>query len=118
MVKVKAQMDQFAEGLDELGVMRLIRRFPELSKPLFVAVSKPISAGVCVCVCVCFRLNVYACMFAISYLTTNNFLSKYLPPRMVVAVRCVCVCLCVCVHVHVCVCVCVCSNPKLRCRRL
>ena len=32
--------------------MRLIR-FPELSKPLFVAVSKPISASVCVCVCVC-----------------------------------------------------------------
>ena len=45
MVKVKAQMDQFAEGLEELGVLMLIRRYPEVSKPLFVAVSKAMSAG-------------------------------------------------------------------------
>lgn len=36
MIKVKAAMDQFAEGLDVLHVLQLIKRFPHLTKPMFV----------------------------------------------------------------------------------
>lgn len=36
MVKVKAEMDQFAQGLDVLGAHQLIKKFCVLSKPYFV----------------------------------------------------------------------------------
>ncbi len=45
MLKVKAAMDQFAEGLQELGVLQLIKQYPELMKPLFVPNLKVLTAG-------------------------------------------------------------------------
>ena len=37
MLKVKSEMDAFAEGLQVLGVLTMIRMYPDLFKPLFVA---------------------------------------------------------------------------------
>ena len=37
MLKVKAVMDQFCEGLQEVGVLQLVRVHPNIFKPLFVA---------------------------------------------------------------------------------
>ena len=46
MIKVKAAMDQFAEGLDVLNVLQLIKRFHHLAKPMFVDNdSKVVTAG-------------------------------------------------------------------------
>ena len=35
MLKVKGYMDQFIEGLDALGVMSVIRKYPQAMKPFF-----------------------------------------------------------------------------------
>ncbi len=45
MIKVKGAMDQFAEGLEELRVLQLIKRFPALTKPLFVSTNQVLTAG-------------------------------------------------------------------------
>ncbi len=37
-VKVKAELDQFVEGLKALGVLELTRKHPDLMRPLFVDV--------------------------------------------------------------------------------
>ena len=37
MLKVKASMDQFIEGLKELHVLDLIKKYPQLTKPFFVS---------------------------------------------------------------------------------
>jgi len=37
LLKVKAEMDQFAEGLQDLGLLDMMRRQPALFKNLFVA---------------------------------------------------------------------------------
>ena len=45
MLKVKAAMDQYAEGLQQLRVLDLLQKFPLLAKPFFVADSKSVTAG-------------------------------------------------------------------------
>lgn len=42
LVKVKASMDEYMEGLDELGVLEIIKKHPEAIQSLFVS---DISAG-------------------------------------------------------------------------
>ena len=37
LLKVKAEMDQFAEGLKDLGLLEMMRHQPSLFKSLFVA---------------------------------------------------------------------------------
>ena len=37
LLKVKAAMDQFCDGLQQMGVLQLVRTHPKLLKPLFVA---------------------------------------------------------------------------------
>lgn len=44
MLKAKAAMDQFAEGLQILKVQDLIQKFPLLAKPFFVSDGKKITA--------------------------------------------------------------------------
>ena len=45
MLKAKAAMDQFSEGLQRLQRHDLIQRFPSLLKPCFVSSGKKITAG-------------------------------------------------------------------------
>ena len=45
MIKVKAAMDQYLEGLQNLKVLELVRKFPSLSRPFFIADNKRITAG-------------------------------------------------------------------------
>ena len=45
MLKVKAAMDQFAEGLEELHVLEVMRKHSILMKPLFVNNTKLLTAG-------------------------------------------------------------------------
>jgi len=46
MLKVKSEMDAFAEGLQVLGVLGMIKMYPDLFKPLFVAdVTASLTAG-------------------------------------------------------------------------
>ena len=45
MIKVKAAMDQYIEGLQSLKVLDLVRKFPSFSRPFFVAKNKRITAG-------------------------------------------------------------------------
>ena len=45
MLKVKAAMDQYAEGLQQLKVLDLIKKFPLLAKQFFIADEKKITAG-------------------------------------------------------------------------
>ena len=37
LIKVKAAMDQFCEGLQQVGVLQLVKTHPSILKPLFVA---------------------------------------------------------------------------------
>ena len=46
MVKPKAAMDQFIEGLDRLEVTRLVRTHPTLAKSLFVNMAKVLTGGI------------------------------------------------------------------------
>ena len=41
MLKVKAEMDQFAEGLMSLGVLEMVKHHPDLFAPLFVDDGSP-----------------------------------------------------------------------------
>ena len=45
MIKVKAAMDQYAEGLQSLKVLDLVHQFPSLTRPFFVADNNKITAG-------------------------------------------------------------------------
>ena len=46
LLKVKAEMDQFLEGLSLFGMLDAIRKKPEVMKPLFMAqTSNKVSAG-------------------------------------------------------------------------
>ena len=47
LIKVKAEIDQFIEGLQCLGIDRCIKEHPELKEPLFVNRSKSLTAGMC-----------------------------------------------------------------------
>ena len=39
IIKVKAELDQFCEGLETLGVLQSVKKHPNLMRPLFVASS-------------------------------------------------------------------------------
>ena len=45
LLKAKAAMDQFADSLQVLKVLDLIRKYPELAKPFFVSQGKRITAS-------------------------------------------------------------------------
>ena len=45
MLKTKAAMDQFAEGLQELHIIDIIKQNPGALKPLFVADFRVLTAG-------------------------------------------------------------------------
>ena len=45
MLKVKAAMDQYAEGLQQLRVLELIQKHPLLAKRFFIAETKKVTAG-------------------------------------------------------------------------
>lgn len=46
LLKVKAKMDQFMDGLADCGVLEYIRQFPYLMRPLFTdCCHKPLTAG-------------------------------------------------------------------------
>ena len=45
MLKSKAAMDQFSEGLEVLDVLGMVRINPGIMKPLFVDEQKPLTAG-------------------------------------------------------------------------
>lgn len=42
---MKAETDQFFDGLDVLGVMSMVRKYPDLMKPLFVPENVPLTKG-------------------------------------------------------------------------
>ena len=48
LIKVKAEIDQFIEGLQCLGIDHLIKEHPDLMEPLFVNKNKSLTAGMCV----------------------------------------------------------------------
>lgn len=43
MLKAKAAIDQFCEGLEELGVLQMVRKLPAVMRPQFVATVKTVS---------------------------------------------------------------------------
>ena len=46
LLKVKAEIDQFAGGLADVGVLQYVKQFPDLMKPLFTDCGhKPLTAG-------------------------------------------------------------------------
>ena len=45
LMKVKAEMDQFADGLTLLGILDAMRKQPDVMKPLFVAQKCKLTAG-------------------------------------------------------------------------
>ena len=49
IVEVKAEVDQFCEGLVTLGVLDCIKRFPDVMQPLFMDINPiQITKGKCV----------------------------------------------------------------------
>ena len=46
LLKVKAEMDQFLDGLSVLGILDAIRSKPDVMKPLFVLQIPKISTGI------------------------------------------------------------------------
>ena len=50
LLKVKAEMDQFINGLADVGVLEYVRKHPDLLKPLFTdCYHKPLTAGELIC---------------------------------------------------------------------
>ena len=45
LVRVKAEIDQFIEGLSALGVLETVRKYPALMSPLFTNLKKPLTKG-------------------------------------------------------------------------
>lgn len=43
--QVKAETDQFLERLEVLGIVSMIKRCPDLLRPLFIAVKNQLTAG-------------------------------------------------------------------------
>ena len=44
--QVKAETDQFIEGLEVLGIISIIKRCPEIMKPLFTPTKSHLSKGI------------------------------------------------------------------------
>ena len=45
LVKVKAETDQFMDGLKTLGVLQMVKKFPDLMKPVLVKQSTKLHKG-------------------------------------------------------------------------
>ena len=45
IIKPKAAMDQFVEGLSSTGVMHYIKHYPDIMKPLFCQLKSPLTAS-------------------------------------------------------------------------
>ena len=45
LLKIKAELDQFMDGLNEAGVLKYIQQHPKLFRPMFVAQANPLCAG-------------------------------------------------------------------------
>lgn len=45
VLKIKSELDQVVNGLEAAGVLRAIRRYPDLFKPLFLAGENILTAG-------------------------------------------------------------------------
>ena len=78
LVKVKAQIDQFLDGLRSLLIDEEIQRYPELMQPLFVpAASKKLTAGRCEIVCYdCFQCTIKIMQIISNSSCIKNFLTK------------------------------------------
>ena len=46
MVKVKAEMDQFKDGLQVLGFLKVLQENPQLFQQYFMNVEVPLTAGI------------------------------------------------------------------------
>ena len=64
MIKMKAEMDQYIEGLEQLGVLVAVRNNPDLFRDFFVYNEVPISAGKTLkiwCTNQCMQFCLYFC---------------------------------------------------------
>ena len=46
LLRIKSELDQFLDGLNQAGVLHSIQQYPDLFHPLFVCSGSPISAGI------------------------------------------------------------------------
>ena len=46
ILKIKSELDQFIDGLNEAGILHSIRQYPDFFRPLFVSSGTAISAGI------------------------------------------------------------------------
>ena len=57
LIKVKAETDQFTEGLEVLGLLSMVKKYPALLMPLFVPMNTELSKG---------RLNAVICTLMVN----------------------------------------------------
>ena len=51
LLKVLPEINQFGEGLESLGVLTMMRKYPHLLQPYFTNVSKkPVNKGIVTCI--------------------------------------------------------------------
>lgn len=61
MLKAKASMDQFMQGLDMCGVAEYVKTHPHLMKPFFHQIQQKMDAGMCCNSCVpstCYKTDI------------------------------------------------------------
>ena len=73
MVKVKAEMDQFSDGMQTLQVLDFIKLYPEQMRPLFVATNNVVTAGLLVKLCPSHLTIVYALIEILKDLLTVEY---------------------------------------------
>ena len=49
LIKIKAELDQFVEGLQPLNIHNYIIDYPQIMEPLFVYENKQLTAGIVAC---------------------------------------------------------------------
>ena len=75
IVKVKAEVDQFCEGLVTLGVLDCIKRFPDVMRPLFVDTNPiQITKGKCT------QLGNTVCVITVFHFKFSEYFKKLLVP--------------------------------------
>ena len=57
IIKVKSSMDQFVDGLEDVGLLQLIRKNPEVWKAIFVRKGVSLTAGKIVFLQQCCRFH-------------------------------------------------------------
>ena len=73
MVKVKAEMDQFSDGMQTLQVLDFIKLYPEQMRPLFVATNNVVTAYLLVKLCPSHLTIVYALIEILKDLLTVEY---------------------------------------------